>query len=606
MKDYSFESVVARLETRVQNKLKDDYSDKEELHHLLFGTNKAFLDACAEEIADAVEYDEHLTREAVWDTAQGYLSVIKQVGFYNYCPHSRIGATGKLTVSTNELFNGEYPLNVTIPKYTSFSSKNLSFLSTKQTTLLAGANFVEVDVVQGKLKTKTIVITEALLPQPKGALYARLPLESASIENNNFDVRVNGVLWEKINHIRQAQSKDDKVYTKEILGAYKGVVLGFGNNMFGKSLEYGDVVTVAYVETEGKAGNVFAADIITKVDDSITDENGNAVKLFCSNKSSVSGGADYEGLEDIKAHAPQAYQTLERGITSDDYKSLIKGQNFVDCVNVWGEKEINEDLGNKPGTFLPAAQNLIYISGYLIDPVTQIGISMPESAKIKIREFLNDKKGTTDILQFVDTQFVYLNFTVKAYVSDYKYTPEQVKAAIHERLLGVYKAEKAEYRKNLYFSDYYAEVDGVDGVDHHVTSISLSETFKFSPGYELIGDIDLEMIKPESVLISVRSIANEMDWTAVAKDDGEGNIVGLPIDPGNPDGEKYQLPSAFINYSSGKIGKILMTNGLDYSYESYDIRIDFQLEEIQGGNVLLTKRQQIIAYLSEQISAEYM
>jgi hypothetical protein len=603
IKDYSYESVLERLETRTLAKLKDN---EEEARLLLFGTNRAVLDAVAEEISDVVMYDEHLTREAVWDTAQGYSSIMKQVGFYNYKPHSKIGSTGKVRASTSEAFDGEYSDNISIPQWTSFSGGGLSFLCRKEAILLAGTKYADVDVVQGKIRTKAVAITEALFPMPQGTSYARITLEDMNVENNNFEVRVNGSLWEEVDHIRLAKTNSDKVYTRENMTAYKGVILGFGNNMFGKSLEFGDTVSIVYVETQGKAGNVFASGIITGVDDSIFDENKSKIELFCTNLSSISGGQDYESLDEIRANAPQAYQTLNRAITSKDYQFLIKGENFVDRVFVWGEKEINEDLGNKPGTFLPATQNLIYITGFLIDPETLTGVSMPESTKDKIREFLNDKKGTTDILQFVDTQFVYINFIIRAYVSDYRYTPEQVRALIHRKLLEVYQAGIAEYRKNLYFSDYYAVIDGIEGVDHHTTSFFLSEMFRFDSAYEFTANIDLEMIKRGSVVINVRSVAYGMDWTPIARDDGTGNIIGLPVDPENPGGERYQLPATFITYASGKIGKVVITNGLDHPHSFYEIRIDFELDEVQEGNILLTKRQQIIAYYSEHVSVEYM
>jgi hypothetical protein len=603
IKDYSYENVLARLEARTLAKIEED---DENARLLLFGTNRALLDAVAEEISDAVAYDEHLTREAVWDTAQGFSSIMKQVAFYNYRPHSKIGATGKIRVSTSETFDGEYPYNITIPQWAAFSGGGLTFLSVKQVFLPAGTKYIDIDIVQGKLKTKTISVTEALFPQPQGTAYAKLIVEDLNIENDNFEVRVNGSLWEEVDHIRLAKSNDDKVYTRENLTAYRGVSLGFGNDMFGKALQYGDVVTVSYMDTEGKNGNIFASGIVTVVDSQVVDELGAKVDLFCTNLSAISGGKDYESIDDIRANAPQAYQTSDRAISSKDYEFLIKSKNFVDRISVWGEKEINEDLGNKPGMFLPATQNLIYITGFLIDPNTQLGISMPDSTKDKIREFLNDKKGTTDILQFVDTQFVYLNYIVKAFISDYRYTPEQVRAFIHKHLLDVYQARTAEYRRSLYFSDYYAEIDGIEGIDHHTTSFSLSEMFKFDSAYEFTANIDLEMIRRGSVSVKVRSVANGMEWTEIARDDGNGNIIGLSVDPENPDGERYQLPSTFITYASGKIGKVVITNGLEFPFTSYEIKIDFELDEVQGGNILLTKRQQIIAYYSEHISVEYM
>jgi len=601
VKNYSYDSTLERLIARTLSKL-----DDEEAKLLLFGTNSAILEVAAEEISDAVMYDEHLTREAVWDAAQGFSSIMKQVSFFNYKPHSKVGATGKIRVSSNENFNGNYPCIIPLPKWTAFSGGGLTFLTREKTFIPTGAKYIDADVVQGIKKTRKITVTEAMFPKPQGTAYATVTIEDPNIENFHFEVKVNGIPWTEIDHIRLAQTKDDEVFVKHCLAAYRGISLGFGNNTFGKALEYGDVITVDYLLTEGENGNIFASGIVTSVDSVVTDEFGEKVELYCTNLSAVSGGKNYEAIDEIRANAPQSYQTSDRAITSKDYKYLIEGKNLVDRATVWGEKEINEDLGNKPGTFLPNTQNLIYITGFLIDPVSSTGISLPESAKEKIREYLNDKKGTTDILQFIDTQFVYLNFNTKAYVSDYRYTPEQVRAFIHNMLADKYHVRKAVYRKDLFFSDYYADIDNVEGVDHHITTFTLSQTYSFISAYEFNAELNLEMIKRKSVSIKVRSVANNMDWTEIARDDGLGNIEGLPVNPKNPTGERYQLPTVFISYTNGKIGKIVITNGLEYPKEEYEIRIDFALDETTQGDIRLTKRQQLIAYYSEHIDVEYM
>jgi len=601
VKNYSYDEVLARLTNYTLAKLEDENAKL-----LLFGTNSAILEAAAEEISDIAMYDEHLTREAVWDVAQGYSSIMKQVAFFNYKPHSKVGATGKLRLSANEEFNGGYPNIIPIPRWKSFSGGGISFLTKEKTFIPAGTNYIDVDVVQGSLKTKNIVITEAMFPKPQGTAYAFLTIEDPNIENFQFEVRVNGILWNEIDHIRLAQTKEDKVFTKQCLTSFKGISLGFGNNIFGKALEYGDVVTVDYLVTEGKNGNIFASGIVTSVDDDIVDEYGESVTIHCTNVSAITGGKDYETLDEVRANAPHSYQTSDRAITSKDYEYLILGKNFVDRAVVWGEKEINEDMGNKPGTFIPNNQNLIYITGFLVDPETLIGVAIPEATKTKIREYLNDKKGTTDILQFIDTQFVYVNFNIKAYISDYRYTPEQVRAYIHNMLVDRYQVVKSVYRRSLYHSDYCADIDGVEGVDHHKTTLSLSQIYSFTSAYEFTPNLNLEMIKRGSLSIKIRSVANDMDWTEIAKDDGYGNIEGLPVDPDNPDGDRYQLPSAFINYTNGAIGKIVITNGLNSDHHEYEIRIDFRLDEVSAEDVVLTKRQQIIAYYSEHIDLEYM
>ena len=149
---FDYDSVLARLKARVLSKL-----DGENL--LLFSTNSAFLEAAAEEFADADMYDEFLTREAVWETAQGYNSIMKQVSFYDYKPHRKVGSTGYIRVSTSKTFDGSWGTNITIPKFTQMSGGGLTFLSKESTYLAANADYVDIPVIQGEKTEKTVEIT---------------------------------------------------------------------------------------------------------------------------------------------------------------------------------------------------------------------------------------------------------------------------------------------------------------------------------------------------------------------------------------------------------------------------------------------------------------
>jgi hypothetical protein len=389
--------------------------------------------------------------------------------------------------------------------------------------------------------------------------------------------------------------------------AYKGIEIGFGNNHFGKALEYGDIVTIDYVKTEGKNGNILSGGVVTKVAETLIDEAGNEVQLHCTNMGTLVGGADYEIIDDIRAKAPRAYQTFERAITAADYKYLLERQKFVDKAYIWGEKEINEDVGNKPGTFLLPSENVVYITGFAIDSLTSYGILPSDTTITKMRQYLNDKKGVTDILQFVPTQFIYVTFESQVFISDFQYVAEQVTAYIAQALLKEFCVGERQYRKNLYFSDYYKAIDAVAGVDHHTTTLLLSEMYHFSSAYEFTANLEIAKIAPGSVSIKLRSVTNNLDWTEIAYDDGEGNIVGAPLDPDAPEDGVYNIPAAAISYSDGAIGRVIITEGaLGFHYSSYDIRIDFRLDESENGNVVLTKRNQILGYYDERVAVEYM
>ena len=301
-----------------------------------------------------------------------------------------------------------------------------------------------------------------------------------------------------------------------------------------------------------------------------------------------------------------SFQTGNRAISSSDYATLIKQTNLVDKVQVWGEKEINEDAGNKPGTYVEASENLIYITGITIDPETGIGLPLSESSKSLIREALNDKKGTTDILQFVDTQVVYVTFESEVYISNTKYSSEQVIGNVHNALASEYSLSEAAYKKNLYFSDYYKTIDAAEGVDHHRTTLSFSEFFKFSSAYLVSMNINLANIMPGTVKLYIRDTAADGEWSQLGHDNGSGILVGDQIDPDDPSQGSYDLNSATISYSDGTIGDMIITYGLDQPFSNYEIRVDFALQDSEEGDLNLKYRQQLFAYYKDKIITHIM
>lgn len=593
---FDYDSVLARLKARVLSKL-----DGENL--LLFSTNSAFLEAAAEEFADADMYDEFLTREAVWETAQGYNSIMKQVSFYDYKPHRKVGSTGYIRVSTSKTFDGSWGTNITIPKFTQMSGGGLTFLSKESTYLAANADYVDIPVIQGEKTEKTVEITSTAYPELR---YAAIVIKDPDIENSLYSVKVNGVLWTEVNSIRLATSNEDLYYTLQTLSDFSGVEITFGNGVFGKKLEYGDIVTFEYLQTKGEDGNVLSGGIITSVDTALKDESGTDVEPFCTNLDALVGGSDYESVESIRSTAPLSFQTGNRAISSSDYATLIKQTNLVDKVQVWGEKEINEDAGNKPGTYVEASENLIYITGITVDPETGIGLPLSESSKSLIREALNDKKGTTDILKFVDTQVVYVTFESEVYISNTKYSSEQVIGNVHRALASEYSLSEAAYKKNLYFSDYYKTIDAAEGVDHHRTTLSFSEFFKFSSAYLVSMNINLANIVPGTVKLYIRDTAADGEWSQLGHDNGSGILIGDQIDPNDPSQGSYDLNSATISYIDGAIGDIIITYGLDQPFSNYEIRVDFALQDSEEGDLNLKYRQQLFAYYKDKIITHIM
>jgi len=611
---YDYDSVLERLKQRtLRNLTRQGNTTGQDL--ILFSTNAAVLEAVSEEFDDLSLYDEFLTRENIWDTAKGNSSIMKQVGFFDYKPHRKIGATGIVRFSTSKSFDGNWPHNITIKQWTQCSGRGIVFQTKESFYLPNTADYVDIPVIQGEIAKFSVVIAQASYPQPKGTAYAQIQILDPEIENTLYEVRVNGELWKEIESIRRVVQEPDpekaKVYSMRTLPKYEGVTLYFGNDMFGKSLQYGDEVEVTYLKTLGTEGNVLSAGIVSTVDTEIMDEHGEIVELHCMNLTALTGGQSYEILDDIKANAPRSFQTGNRAISSRDYETLIRKTGTVDKLQVWGEKEINEDRGNPPGTYVESSENLIYITGYTIDPQTLMGLSITEANKKIIRDFLNDKKGTTDILQFVDTQVIYVTFYPVVFISDTRYTPEQVREFTHNVLVAAYSIFQGKYKAGLFFSNYHEVIDNATGVNHCTCTISLSEMVLFASAYEFNTDINLNNIKKGSVSIKIKNDVAGMDWQEMAHDEvaqgsNIGNLVGSPVDPDNPQGDKFQLPGATINYFDGSIGDVIVTFGLTEFFANYQIRIDFELDDIEEGNLKPTLRNQLFAWYADEIETRIM
>lgn len=585
-------SIAQRVENRL--KAKSTHQDI-----LFFGANKRLIEAFAEELSYSMGTFEYYTREAKWALARNVSSIQAQSSFYNYKPHRKIGASGEVFVSTTEDFNGDYPESVTVEKYDQFSNGSTYFVASEQSILLPGQEKKRVPVVQGAPRSQTFNITAG--SYPNGTDYLTLTINNKNMEENVYDVFVNGVRWTEIDLIRLADTGDQLVYTVKNANDFSSVSFKFGNNVFGKRVEYGDTVEIKYVETKGADGNILTVNNITIVEKNYTDAVGNPVDLYVRNEDVLTGGQGYETIESIRARAPQKYKTGNRPYSTEDYITFILDTGLVDRVIVWGEKEINEDRGNPPGTYLPLEENLVYISGFTINATNNRGTPITAANQSTIRDELNEVKSPTDILQFIETEFIYVVFHTTAYVTDRTFSDEEVIANIQNDLSQEYGLDETSYRQNLYFSEYHGFITNVAGVRHHRTDLSFAKFARFTSAYEFFADIGLSNIKPFSVKLYVRIDPNN-EWTHIATDDGANNLIGEEIDSDDSASGTYTLPNATINYTDGFIGDVIVTFGLNEFYAEYEIKIEFELDGTENGNLVLNRRQQIFSYLDAEVN----
>lgn len=476
MIDFSYESILERL----QNNLKQRLGPDSEL--LLFSTNQRILEAIAEELSEQMRYDEYLTREAKWETAQNLSSIMNQIDFFNYKPHRMIGARGTLTVSANKDFDGAPFNNIIIPQFTQFSSDELSFTSTEAVTLLADVTpEISVPVVQGEYRRKIIKVPSNLTPLE--LLSYEVTIDHPNVENFLYMVYVEGVKWQEVEHFSFAGEdtngefglKGRNVYEVQNASDFSSTIFRFGDGSQGQRINGDDEIIIHYILTEGNRGEVLTVESITNVDSLIRDSNNNIVELFCKNNTPILGGSTYESIDSIRFNAPRALRLSPRLISKTDYQGFILSEGLAKKVTVWGETETNIDNEEEAGNFIPFQENLVFISALNYDGQGR-GVPIPEGegGQGAIRQVLNPIKSLTDIMQFVDPKITYLHFNVlSTHYYGEKFSEDRVRSDITTTLLDTYSIQNARFKQDLFFSQYYKLINSIPSVVSHETDLTL-------------------------------------------------------------------------------------------------------------------------------------
>jgi hypothetical protein len=174
----------------------------------------------------------------------------------------------------------------------------------------------------------------------------------------------------------------------------------FGDNVFGKKLNSGNIIEVSYIITNGESGNK-----ITNFTYSgrILDNNSNLVtsnvSLITTNEPS-SNGREIESINSIKKYAPRVYSAQNRAVTSRDYESLIpKIYPQTESVSVFGGEELN-----------PPQYGKVFIT---IKPID--GNFISSGVKKNIKNKLRKYAVSGIIPEIVDLKYLYIEVFSNVY-----------------------------------------------------------------------------------------------------------------------------------------------------------------------------------------------
>ena len=187
-----------------------------------------------------------------------------------------------------------------------------------------------------------------------GSLDQRFIIDNSRMDYSTLVVRVKspnqlgmGKEWKRVTNIIQINSESEIYLISEI--EQEKYELIFGDGIFGKQLQNGDIVTATYIVTDGQAGNgpakfSFSGAVVNSLGAPVVPTNNISVTTL----EVAQNGAAIESVESIKYYAPRLYGAQYRAVTSRDYEGIIKQiyPNTESVAVVGGEELVPPQFGN--------------------------------------------------------------------------------------------------------------------------------------------------------------------------------------------------------------------------------------------------------------------
>ncbi len=344
-----------------------------------------------------------IVNENFLETAVLRENVVKLARMIGYTPKSARSAAMPVNIAVQTTF--PYPRTVTLARgivlnFTGPDNDNFVFSTDSDQSIsvdsLTGvATFSNLNLYEGVFLTDTFVRDTSERQ--------RFILTNENVDTTTLKVEVtSGTVTEsylKATDITKIDS-GTKVYFLEESEYGRPEVL-FGDNVLGKALLDGDVISVTYTTSSGPGANGLSSfDFIGTV----RDNNSNTITTGITTTlvQNPDGGAVQESTESIKFSAPKFYSSFGRAVSTRDYEVLLP-QIYpnIQSISAYGGEEAD-----------PPEYGKVFLA---IKPKNADKLSLAEKNNIlkKLREYsvaaVEPKIIDPSVLYIDITSFVYFN-----------------------------------------------------------------------------------------------------------------------------------------------------------------------------------------------------
>lgn len=542
-------------------------------------------------------YQSMVANEAFIDTAVTRESLVSLSKLLGYTPRSRSAARATVNVNFGTTRPSQNDTDLSfLPTGSIFRAEvngtSYDFVTTQPYKILQNSSdeyYCEnVQVVEGAIRTTSFIVDETNENQ-------KFLIDDTTIDTTTIVVRVaNSVtdntgfnrVWKRNTDYTSIGPESRVFFLEENVDTKYRIF--FGDGIFGRKPRNGNQIVVQYLSTQGPDANGIGRR------DSATNRAFVSIDFPTSTVTVVapsSGGADRESINSIRFNAPRSFQTQDRAVTAQDYRSVINREyGNAESVFVWGGEEND-----------PPQYGKVFIS---IKPTS--GTSLSDVEKTQIAQNILKSRNVLGITpEVVDPEFLYLKINSRVVYdpSQTEKTSAQISSLVSSGIFLFSDNDLEKFDRSLEYSSFVNRIDNFDvSIRSNQTDIMLEKRLSVDLGVNTSYEIrfDNALFNPEDgykpIISSTAFTINDTDGvtpvTAYLDDNGSGTI------------RVYKLVNSqkvFINASAGTVnyttGTINLVNFQPLSVPNNDsqIRITAEPENLdvtsRRNNILLIDRE---------------
>lgn len=301
---------------------------------------------------------------------------------------------------------------VTIPRGFKVQATNGQEFFVINNTVAIAAGDIDTDVLQGSINTEQFT-SEGLQSEQFDLTGPNviIDLDNLNPADISPQVTVNGNSYTFVDSLIRNNGTDTAVVTDtlgNVIGGGGRVFLldtrpdgtpyvTFGDGIFGRKLQPGEVVQVTYRTGGGSAGNIPEESLSTLIS-SLPQVSS------VTNNAEFSGGSDEQSIEELRELIPASIRTLERAVAEQDYSDILVA-NFNEVFAASTEANTEQAGVDLNIYVVPQGSGIPKISDNLV-------------LKTKLSNFIDRRKTVTIQFQMLDAYGIDTLLTLEVFISD--------------------------------------------------------------------------------------------------------------------------------------------------------------------------------------------